>query len=78
MTEYNPRYLEYCKAHGKTFDNMLKADRIKYPGGCMCGFILWMSEKWYNFDTRHPEFKPYVRTKEEQSVFDEELKAGRI
>lgn len=37
----NPRYLNYCRAHGKTPDEMLEHDRKEWPGGVMAGFILW-------------------------------------
>lgn len=41
----NPRYLAYCKAHDKTPAEMLAHDRKAYPGGCMCGFMLWLGKK---------------------------------
>jgi hypothetical protein len=37
----NPRYLAYCRWHGKTPDEMHEHDRKEWPGGIMCGFILW-------------------------------------
>ncbi len=39
----NPHYLAYAKYNGKSPDEMMEHDTIEYPGGCMCGFILWMS-----------------------------------
>jgi len=41
----NPRYVAYAQAHGKTPVKMLAHDRAAWPGGCMCGFILWMAEQ---------------------------------
>jgi hypothetical protein len=41
----NPRYLAYCQAHGKTPDAMLAHDLTEWPGGCMCGFLLWSNEQ---------------------------------
>ena len=50
----NPRYLAYCAAHGwRTPEAMLEHDKKLYPGGCMCGFILWMNEQWSDFETDH-------------------------
>jgi len=43
--EWNPRYLEYATERGLTPDEALAADRIRWPGGCMAGFIIWCSEK---------------------------------
>jgi hypothetical protein len=49
--EWNPRYLAYCKAKGHEGDpeGMLKADKEEWPGGCMCGFIFWMNDRWNEF-----------------------------
>jgi len=51
----NPHYTAYAAAHGKTFDEMLKADKIAWPGGCMCGFILWIKTMKGKFFLEHPE-----------------------
>jgi hypothetical protein len=37
----NPLYQEYCDAHEMTPEQMMAHDRLKYPGGRMCGFMLW-------------------------------------
>lgn len=49
----NPRYVRYAEAHGRTPDEMLKADVIEWPGGSMCGFMLWMNEQWRKFCMLH-------------------------
>jgi hypothetical protein len=45
---WNPRYLAYAKAHGHEGDpeGMLEHDREAWPGGCMCGFMLWIQARW--------------------------------
>lgn len=54
---WNPRYLQYCRANGGlTPDAMLERDRERYPGGCMCGFILWHSAKLNEARQTHREF----------------------
>jgi hypothetical protein len=56
-TEWNPRYLQYCRATGGLSpDATLERDREQYPGGCMCGFILWHDAKLYAAREHHPEF----------------------
>jgi hypothetical protein len=41
------RYVAYCLAHGATSpEEMLARDTEQYPGGCMTGYILWISWKW--------------------------------
>lgn len=45
--EWNPRYLAYCRATGGASPYAtLARDRMQYPGGSMCGFILWISRQW--------------------------------
>lgn len=41
-----PRYAAYCRVHGATSrDEMLARDRIEWPGGRMCGYILWIRQQ---------------------------------
>ena len=51
----NGIYLAYSAAHGKTHEEMIESDRIKYPGGVMCGFQLWVDERKREFLKEHPE-----------------------
>lgn len=39
----NPMLTAYAKAHGQTVEKMLETDTVKWPGGKMAGFILWVS-----------------------------------
>lgn len=39
--QWNPRYLAYATAHGRTPEAQLEADRALWPGASMTGFILW-------------------------------------
>ena len=50
----NPRFDAYAKEHSKTPEEMLEMDREKYPGGCMTGYIIWMSEKRQEFYKVNP------------------------
>lgn len=49
----NPRYLAYCRAHGKTPEEMRVQDAEDFPGGKMCGFILWINGKVSEFAKKH-------------------------
>lgn len=44
---WQPRYVAYCYSQGELDpSHMLETDRERWPGGVMCGFILWIQEQW--------------------------------
>ena len=45
-TDSQPRYAAYARNHRCTPEKILAHDRDAYPGGCMCGFTLWISATW--------------------------------
>jgi hypothetical protein len=52
---WNPRYVAYARAHGKRPEDMLAADKLAFPGGCMGGFICWIWANLARFAAAHPE-----------------------
>lgn len=70
----NARFVAYCLAHGETDPaTMIARDAERYPGGKMCGFIVWISQRWsawraskrYNLDhflstEDHAEFDAWL------------------
>lgn len=56
MSNWNPRFVAYAKAHGKTPSAMLEHDAKEWPGGTMCGFILWIGEMKKKFLKANPDF----------------------
>lgn len=65
---FNPRWLAYAKAHGKTPKEMLRADREKYQGGQMAGYIVWATGKWQ-------EWRKERNYPSEMPLCDEDIKA---
>lgn len=61
VTQFNPRFAQYARVHGRTPKQQLAADRQAYPGGAMTGFILWAQGQWTAFLAAHPEFGGEVR-----------------
>lgn len=52
---HNPRYAAYAAAHGRTPEDQLDADRLEWPGGIMCGFVLWNSARLQEARAAMPE-----------------------
>ena len=52
---YNPRYEAYARAHGRTVPAQIEQDSIDWPGGKMCGFILWNNDQIRAYGNDHPE-----------------------
>lgn len=50
---WNPRYVAYATAHGRDPDAQLEHDREAWPGGAMCGFVLWIGERWTAWRREH-------------------------
>jgi hypothetical protein len=47
--QWNPRYVLYARAHGRTPEEMLAHDDEAFPGGIMAGFIIWINQQWNAF-----------------------------
>jgi hypothetical protein len=74
---WNPRYVAYAKAHGKTPEQMMEQDGMDYPGGCMAGYIVWIGEQTETFRARNPEAFLNRHTIGDQSAFTTFLMGDR-
>lgn len=45
-TVYQSRFLAYCRAQGRRPKDQLAHDSEAFPGGKMCGFVLWVCARW--------------------------------
>jgi hypothetical protein len=68
MDEYQSRYIAYAHSNGKTPYEMMEHDRQRYPGGCMCGFIVWINSLWRIWDELNPGRSPH--TERDHDDFD--------
>jgi len=67
----NPRYILYSESQGRTPNEQLAYDEEVWPGGKMCGFILWIQKHLQAYEKEHgprsaciyPEaFTQFIRT----------------
>ena len=42
----NSLYRAYCRENGNTEEQQMEDDEERWPGGKMCGYMLWCGEKW--------------------------------
>jgi hypothetical protein len=52
--KWNPRFVVYARAHGRTPEAQLEADRAASPA-VMAGFLTWMRDRREAFQKAHPE-----------------------
>lgn len=73
---WNPRYLAYARAHGEPDpEAMFEIDDERWPGGRMCGFMLWIGSMWNNFfiEVHGMKGKPDVLRQKDHDDFDQWL-----
>jgi hypothetical protein len=50
---YPFRYRAYAAAHGLSLEAMFRHDSKRHPCAPGLGFVLWMGERWSEFDREH-------------------------
>lgn len=74
---WNPRYLNYCRVHGRQWrpEDQIAADRERWPGGCMAGFLLWIDQRWREWRWAHGIGPDDVLDGHDHKAFDRWLDA---
>lgn len=70
IREWNPRYVAYADAHGKTPDQMLAHDKAEHPGGCMMEFMFWIGARWREWDRLNGHADPGWHSSADHVAFD--------
>lgn len=52
-TRWNPYFVAYATAHGRSVTDMKIADRLDWPGGPAVGYQLWMMARWSKWRGLH-------------------------
>lgn len=73
LGEYQVRYVAYARHNGREPDEQLVHDEAAWPGGRMAGFILWISKRWRQWDTKHRQGVNHVRSPVEHAAFSQWL-----
>lgn len=72
--EWNPRYVAYARSNGNTPDAQLAADKVRFPGGCMCEFIIWNGRQLHEFRSQFKKH-PTILTEQDHAEYDAWLNA---
>lgn len=72
--KWNPRYVYFAECHKHSPEEQLEHDKEAWPGGRMCGFILFMSKMNQKFYKEHKEC--FIgKTISDHKKFDEFIKS---
>lgn len=72
--KWNPRFVRYAEAHGRTPEQMLEHDREAWPGGKMVGFMLWIQGRWSEWRAANRLRANDVLGPADHAAFDEWLR----
>lgn len=71
---WNPRYLAYCRATGEPDpDRAAERDRARYPGGHMVGYIVWIQDRWREWERANGRTPWGNKTDAAHAAFDQWL-----
>lgn len=73
---WNPRFEHYARAHCRTPEMQLRHDAVRWPGGIMCGFQLWISARWSEWREMHGLKRDAILSNEDHVEFDRWLAEG--
>ncbi len=52
--EWNSRYANYARVHGRSPEEQLEQDKKDWPGGHMVGFVLWGTARIAEYSKLNP------------------------
>lgn len=70
--DWNPYYVAYAAAHGKTPEEMLAHDTTAWPGGKMAGYILWINAHWSRWFIERKKVKGWHARSRHQQILSQE------
>lgn len=76
-SDWNPRFVAYASAHGRSPDEQLEHDRSEYPSARAMPFMLWIQARWSEFDLARGVRPGGSHGPQEHAAFDAWLAAWR-
>lgn len=76
--DWNPRYLAYCAAHGRTPEEMRAFDAERHPVAPMLGYILWFHAREREFTADVPGHWTARLRKVDPEAFDAYLRSFAV
>lgn len=67
---WQPYYIAYAASRNMTCSEVMAADEVRWPGGCMVGYICWNRDRWYDFAKETGKSIGYLKTKEVVDEFE--------
>lgn len=67
---FNPRYIVYAAAHGRSPDEMLAFDLDRFPCGRMGGFMRWIDDQWREWRSLNERSARDALTTDDHESFD--------
>lgn len=65
----NSLYQVYCRENGNDETRQLELDEQRWPGGKMCGYMMWCGEKWSQWRTLKGFSRDRVLSEAERDEF---------
>ncbi len=70
MTGWNPRYVLYAADYSREPEAQMEADRERWPGGLMVGYICWIGARWADWLRLNPAAMRSHHTPADHQAFD--------
>lgn len=68
--KWNPRYMAYARSHGRGPEDQRDHDRKAHPGGAAAGYIIWIGQRWREWEQIQGRTPHSPKTEADHAAFD--------